>query len=280
MAQRVRAGVFAMLMCMPAIGCFSEVADAPNARDVALDTEAILKGSAVDTETNAKGGFVALSIIQNGVEKVFCSGTLYANAFLLTARHCFQDAPAVVALQRNPSALRVTMGRGQSDGQFRTGKTIYFPARDIDYAIVEVNIGFIMPRNSDNILDTVGYSRQMADVASGALAICFGYGVNQETCDASGNNCSGSGQGTLRFATLTAQVQKGSPVNFYQFSPNSAGQLQAHGDSGGGCIPVVRTMINLWRQPLVSINESCFPGKFCNANPATAAVQETWHVAP
>jgi orotidine-5'-phosphate decarboxylase len=31
---------------------------------------------------------------------------------------------------------------------------------------------------------------------------------------------------------------------------------------------------------LLVVGRTIFPGKFCNANPATAAAQEPWHVAP
>jgi Trypsin len=282
----VRSSSAALLAGLFLLGCGSDPGDGtaakepegtePQVKEVSSVSEPILNGLVADSDTNARGGFVALAFFDSSnKEHVFCSGTLYANAFLMTARHCF-NASTTTFLQSNPSKLKVTMGRNSSSLVTRSGKAIYFPASTVDYAIVELSSGFSMPRNSDNMMSTTGYSRSFTTVADKTPVICTGYGRSSETCDSSGNNCTGSGVGTLRIAALTSELIQNTPVNFYRYEPNSQGQLQAHGDSGGGCVSLLLAPVAMWRQPLISVTSSCFPGDFCNAEMAAAALFDTW----
>lgn len=228
----------------------------------------ILNGTGADSATNDRGGFVALSLPSFDIDAVFCSGTLYTNSALITAKHCLSH-PQTQHLQARPSELLVSMGRGGAMPQYRNGGAIWFH-RTKDLAIVEVATPFEMPRTSDNVLATEGYQRPVTTVPAGSPVLCYGYGRTAETCDASGNNCIGPGAGVLRSAALTAQIIN-DPINmiqFFRYEPNAQRQLQAHGDSGGGCVTFNRIPIALWHQPLVSVNTNCFPGEFCNAEQA------------
>jgi hypothetical protein len=245
--------------------------------DLASSHLPILNGTGADSATNERGGFVALSMPAPDIDAVFCSGTLYTNRALITAKHCLSHAQTA-HIKARPNELLVSMGRGGLAPQYRNGGAIWFH-RTKDLAIVEVSTPFEMHRTSDNVLATDGYQRPVTSVPAGSPVLCYGYGRTAETCDTNGNNCTGPGAGLLRSAALTAQIIN-DPVNkiqFFRYEPNTQRQLQAHGDSGGGCVTFNRVPVALWHQPLVSINTNCFPGEFCNAEAATEInVEGVW----
>ncbi len=243
---------------------------------VEVTSAPILNGSTPDHDTNVKGGFVALADRRSdGSIRVFCSGALFSNTHLITARHCLTH-PALEYLQDRPGSLLVQLAPNNARGQVRIGKSIWFPRSSIDYAIIEVAAPFSMPRNSDGLVSTIGFTRQFNTVPTNTPVICFGHGRNVENCDSSGNNCTGSGVGILRWATLTATVFDAGDRNMYRFRPNGQNQLHAHGDSGSVCVAPTRSFAEIWKQPIITVLSTCFPGEFCNAEMAAFAMFDGW----
>lgn len=269
-------------------GCVSEE-DAENAPpelpqaappEVGELSQAILNGNTPDSETMSKGGYVALSYRKADGSILFhCSGALYTNGLLITAKHCVNSGNAAF-LRTNPSALTVWLGRDSNNTQFKQGRRIWFPNSDNDYALIEVANPFLMPRNSDGVLSTAGYSRGFGTLANNSSVVCFGAGYNVQSCSADGKTCTGSGNGTLRWATLTAQVVNvgsGGIVHMMaRYNPNASNQLQAEGDSGGACVLAPRVFISMWKQPILSINQSCRPGAECFAELGSNVMNESW----
>jgi len=233
------------------LGCAAEVVD-PEAEvdlqadeDVGVTAQAILNGSVASTETKTKGGLVGLWYLVNGgpAIKFFCSATLITNTRLITAKHCLTH-PNTAFLQGRPGDLRVRMGNGLQppDFQVQNGKTIYFPTSILDYALVEVASPFRLPRNSDGVVSTSGFQRQLGNVTSGQTVVCHGHG----------NTSPGSGAGQLHAAVLRATLEQHQPFSWYTFLPNSQQQIMHEGDSGGGCL-VAGTP-----PKLVSVTTDCF----------------------
>lgn len=243
-----------------------------NGTPLTLTTQAIIYGEAF-------GGFVALSHSPSGTEKVFCSGTLLTNSMLITAKHCL-TAGSTSYLVNNPSSLNISMGRAVFR-QDRAAQTIHFHATH-DLALVTVSPGFLMV-NAQESLDTTGYFRPFPTTAAadldGISMACFGHGREQETCDSSGNNCTGSGVGTLRFATLEAEFNDPNTIPpFFRFHPNAEGQLMAHGDSGGSCVEGVTTIFlgRPDKAQIFSVHATASPGNFANDTPFELAFEPGW----
>jgi len=248
--------------------------DDPNP-ELQEQSQAILNGNVADTETLRKGGFVQLAHSVNGQLKKFCSGTLISNTRLFTARHCFED-PTTRYIQGNAPSLFVFMAHGDLGQQERRGQAIFFANSGFDYAMVDVRGGFNMPRNSDNVVATTVYTRAITIVPSGTDVLCFGNGLNSETCGADPNVCEGTGNGVLRWARLTGTVFDAGSHQMFRYKPNILFQLQARGDSGGSCVTLVPIVKQMWKQPLVSILSQCSPGSFCNSEIALTTKFDTW----
>jgi hypothetical protein len=131
-----------------------------------------------------------------------CSGTLITNTWVLTAKHC---GTAV--------GSSVVMG-----SQTRTVDRV------VNHPSVDASIARLSAPMTMNGSTTNHRWRLRGDaLGAGTSVRCFGYGRNTYT----------GGFGTLRTANMTVHSTSGSD---YVFRPNSSGQIQWMGDSGGGCL--------------------------------------------
>jgi len=131
-----------------------------------------------------------------------CTGTLLTNNWVLTAKHC-------------GTAIGTWIQMGPQWGQ--VDRVVDHPSLDVSVAHMSSALTMFGASNDNR----VPLRRDALPV--GAWVQCYGYGRN--TFDSGFD-------GTLRTASL--QVGSVAGVN-YTFYPNSAGQIQWKGDSGGPC---------------------------------------------
>lgn len=208
--------------------------------DVATRSDAIINGT-------ADNGI-------NSVELPGCSAVALDETWVLTARHCVRNPTTGVDL--------VTPGTDQatrvSPNEARTIRAVMRHGTE-DIALVQVDAFSQL----DQRLPL--WDRPMGDLLESVL-YCFGRG---------GNTTPSAGFGTWRSASLNVNETF---ADGYRLRPNTQGQIQWRGDSGGPCL-----LVGLFWPPLVTgiqstVRYNCSAQatpQQCNDSPDTYATQVT-----
>lgn len=252
MRQRSASFGIVVLTCGGAgAGCSLE---APADKQVGALASPLFQGELVGEDLARYSGFVGLYV--DG--EYACSGTLFTNSALVTAKHCV-DAQFGV----NGQAERVTVAQGQGDTrQVRQVSEIWYPLSNRDYALLLVAEPFEMITPYG--LSTSRYERRFATPESGAALQCYSMGPTCEACDG----------GELNRGEWTSNVVETEDNDLvYQFWLNPAGQTFVPGDSGSGCILY---STNPFEGSLATIHSGGFAGLSSIGEAAFALYGEEW----
>jgi hypothetical protein len=210
------------LLPLAALSACSAAPGDPSA--TATTSEAIIDGTPV---TNDMLGEALLMYCPNGQAGCNysagaawgCSGTMVADRWFLTARHCVQTNDSATVLG-TPIPAADALVYEPYGATWAVGQAI-FQHPTLDVALV------FLSSSIDNEAGQAYWTPIYAGTSAGLVGrslYCEGYGI-----DVAGNS---STYGTLRSAMMTPDT--GTP-GFVSFPPNGLGQVTAGGDSGGAC---------------------------------------------
>ena len=146
----------------------------------------------------------------------FCSGTVIDGHWLLTAHHCVTVESVVTGgTALAPSDIVFLPNFFQPPSVVGV-----FLHPTLDVALLKLSGDFVNPATN------LPYPAQLY---SGDASSLVGHTV---VCQGWGDNTLNSGSGTLRTANLPILQMDGTS---YRIGPNSQGQIDGHGDSGGSC---------------------------------------------
>ena len=222
------------LVCAAVLGCSACTASTGDGRGdepIAVSQSAIVSGAIVDAEYS---GMVMLE--DAFFDAGFCSGVLYTNQIVVTAKHCIVDGETETDYRKRPRDIYARMG---SQRIRASAVRIHAPENaislDDDVALLKLEAGMSM-RSAAGQLSTSGYKRPeytgTAEALTGKTLLCLGYGwsVQEQTAPLDGQLRSAS-----LVATYVAEGTPDSPGRRLRTDVNSE-QIQSHGDSGGPCL--------------------------------------------
>ena len=158
--------------------------------------------------------------IGNGHWAEYCSATLIASQWILTAAHCIDPQDSNIP---PVNVAHFSVGANVDSGATRYVIDVVTPHPDYSRSAVTDDIG--MAHVSLAVSGVTPIPNNTANLGSGNTITWVGYGVNVAT-----GGGDGTGNGIKR--TANGKISSLSPYT-YSYNQNSAGQLTCFGDSGG-----------------------------------------------
>jgi hypothetical protein len=224
------------------------------AAGVGQTSQAIINGD-VTPEVNVDDvGVVSIWVFnpQFSEWRQWCTGTLIRNDIVLTASHCFEQAPS--------GSFAVIFGPFNSTAQSAVPIAAFADPSGFDVAVILLDHPLTIAGS------TTTWNRALSDGRAGRTAVAIGYGL-----PIAGENgppstiCKTKTQGCLddprpqRTSVHQTQWQQNAVGRELFVGPNALGQLPTHGDSGHGLIDVFAP-----QAPVIGVGSAIF-----NAQPPT-----------